>query len=125
MLKILILFSCLTGCYAATWSKMDTAREGAFAVAETLDGLESRRVVALCDEQNPIVGKCGENMPLGAYIPLTIILHAAISVALPPKWREGWQYVSAGIEGGTVASNWDAGYAPFNPSRTKPINYAH
>lgn len=98
----------LMGC--GGWSHSDTARELMFATESSVDWAQSRGIVRNCDEQNPLVGKCGGEFSLNAYMPIMMIAHAAVSAALPKSVRHAWQYLTIGIEGGTVTSNWTAGY---------------
>lgn len=118
MLKLAIIaLLLLVGC--SNWSHMDTARELAFVGESAADWSESQGIVLKCDEQNPLVGKCGDAAGLTIYMPATMILHAVVSAVLPPSYRHGWQYITLGAEGSTVASNWLAGYTFTSHPNTK------
>ena len=118
-MRAAIIALALTGCYASSWSKVDTARELTYTAESTADYMQSRAIVRLCDEQNSIVGLCGENMGLAPYMVTTMLVHAAVSVLLPPKYRAAWQYITIGVEGSTIVSNESAGYGVFGSDRTK------
>lgn len=93
-------------CGARSWSRSDIVLEATFAAATLVDGLQSRSIVAECREANPVIGECGDRLPLAIYIPLSALLHAAITGAIPHgTGRTVWLGVSAGAELDTVYSN--------------------
>lgn len=93
---IIALAATLAGC--GGWTKRDTLAELGFAVMTTGDWIQTRSIVSVCNEDNAIIGECGENVSPDVYFPTTIVLHAAIAAALPPRWRLVWQAVATGAE---------------------------
>lgn len=103
---ILVAMVCgvLGGC--GGWSKRDTIAELGFAAVTAEDWRETRTITSFCNETNPVLGPCGENMPVDLYFPVAIALHAAVAAMLPPKWRLLWQGVAIGAELNQVWSNY-------------------
>ena len=93
----------LAGC--AHWSRKDTALEASFAMVTTFDWAQSAEVTARCDETNPVVGWCGQRVPIGVYFPIALAAHAAISALLPPSARTIFQAATTGMETTTVYWN--------------------
>ena len=72
----------LAGCCGPRrWTTSDIVLESSFAVMTTIDGLQSRKFVDSCREQNPIIGNCGQRVPLALYIPVSELVHFAIAYA--------------------------------------------
>ena len=86
----------LAGC--AGWSRKDTALESAFFLATTIDWGQTQDITAACDEVNPVMGSCGQRVPVGAYFPMLLLAHVAIAAALPPSWRSTFQGFTLGME---------------------------
>lgn len=74
-----------------------------------MDWAQTRRITAACQEQNPIIGKCGENVPLALYFPVALAA-TLTGLGLRDGWRDAWFGVIVGAEASTVVSNWAAGY---------------
>lgn len=88
-----------------------TQRATTLAVASTAllsaDWHQTRTgVTPLCQEQNPIIGPCGENVSPDIYFPAAIVAHVALGIVLPKHWRAVWFAAVAGAQGSTVWSNW-------------------
>lgn len=114
-MRLFLMVCFVAGC--GGWSKQDTILELTSAGLNATDGLESRGVVADNAESNPIIGRHGENVPLGVYVPVTMLLHAAVSAALPKgDMRTGWQMLSISLEGVIVMNNMACGYEPWSSS---------
>lgn len=114
MLKLLIALTLLlSSCATAStrWRDMDTAMEAAFVAGTTMDYMQSIEITRKCQEWNPIVGECGEN--LHSYFALVLIGHFAVSSMLDHQARTAWQGFTAGIEVHQSWSNWRAGYKVF------------
>lgn len=62
-----------------------------------------------CIERNPILGRNPSIKRVDSYFLFTAVAHTAISYALPPAWRRGWQYVTIGVEAGVVGYNYSIG----------------
>ena len=106
------------------WSKRDTAMEAAFIGASALDWHQTRTIASLCNEQNPVIGACGQNISPDAYFPITIVVHAAIAAALPAgAWRTTWQAVPLGAEVSQTWGNYREQYwaAPDNRPAAPPL----
>lgn len=100
----IVLASC------ATWTGADTAREIVYGTATVLDWGQTQRITAACSEANPLIGQCGRGIGPGIYFPVMLVAHVLVSAGLPRGWREAWQYLGIGSEGGTVLTNWEAGW---------------
>lgn len=63
-------------------------------------------------ESNPMIGaKCGGLSP-DVYFPAALVLHAAVTRALPKTWmRRAWQGVTVGFQLRAIDRNLSAGYA--------------
>ncbi len=108
MKRLIILSLCLGAC--GGWTRKDTLLEIANAGVTAVDWHQTEKIVYFCQEQNPIIGVCGDRAPVDIYMPSMILVHAGISMLLPPKYRTLWQAVSLGIESETVYSNYASGY---------------
>jgi hypothetical protein len=99
----------LQGC--VRWNKTDTVMAG-IGVAESAVDLyqTSRYIVPACDEQNPLIKKCGQGISPGIVIPVGALLSVAAAAVLPPKYRRYWLGAYIGIEGATIWSNHENGY---------------
>jgi hypothetical protein len=95
------------------WSRKDTALEAGVALTFALDWHQTAGaggVTGSCQESNPILGACGERMPVNLYFPVVFALHPLLAAVLPPAWRTIFQAITIGGEGSTTWSNWRAGY---------------
>ena len=106
-MRLLLIAAFLAGCFPHErhWDGTNTVLEVTFAAELAVDGMQTRQIVADCQEYNPVIGPCGDRVPLGAYIPLTGLLHLAVSYFLPPKARLVWQSVTVGAEGHVIYFN--------------------
>jgi hypothetical protein len=94
------------GSGSRAWRKSDIALESVFAVALAADWDGSGRFVSSCHEANPVIGACGQRIPLNLYIPLSALLHVAITHLIPSgTWRTAWLGLTAGIEADAAYSN--------------------
>ncbi len=101
-----VVAASLSGCsFGHGWTHANTAMEAGFAGELALDTVQTREIVGACQEYNPVIGPCGDRMPYGAYTGLTMLAHAAIALALPPKYREVFQAFTLGVEGHNVYYN--------------------
>lgn len=106
-MRLALLACLLVACSGPRrWTKTDVGLEAAFLVEDTIDGLQSRKFVASCHEENPVIGGCGQRLPLGLYIPLTALLHVGIAEAIPHgTWRTIFLAATAGAELDTIYAN--------------------
>jgi hypothetical protein len=110
MAKALVAAVLMAGCAnyegpTLKWSKVDYSLEGAFVLETVYDGIQSRAIVAKCFETNPIIGDCGNRVPLGVYIPLSIIVQAGVAAFLPSDLRTAWLGLTTGAEADVVYTN--------------------
>jgi hypothetical protein len=91
------------GC--AKWSRQDVAMQAAFFAVGTLDWYQSQQFATNCAELNPIMGPCGDRVPVGIYFPVTFAVHGAIAAALPERWRTAFQAFTIGMESSMIVMN--------------------
>jgi hypothetical protein len=102
-MRIALVLAAALGCN--NWTHKDTALEAAFFVATTLDWQQTAEITSMCDEINPIMGACGQRIPVGVYFPVLLMAHAAIASVLPPSWRSTFQGLTVGMEATTTYWN--------------------
>lgn len=93
----------LGGC---THAQRTTALSLASTSLLVVDWQQTTDVPMTCTELNPIIGKCGERVPVDTYFPVAIGAHLAVGLLLPRRWREIWFATVAGAEASTVWSNY-------------------
>ena len=112
--------------FAEKWTWEDTAFESVFVVLAVVDWGQTRWMAERnykwdgiqYPECNPILGNKPSTGKVDFLIPLGIIFHGFISMALPSKYhviageyeydiypRKIWQYIWIGFEGATVLGN--------------------
>jgi hypothetical protein len=96
----LMLFA---GC--ASWSRGDVARQVVFVGLVAVDYKQTQAIVARCDETNPIIGECGENVGLAHYFISAFLVHTLLVHVLVREPRRAVQYLSIGAQGATVWMN--------------------
>lgn len=99
---------------AGGWQDHNTALEVGYQVANVLDMFTTMDIKNHDNitEQGPAKRFLGENperLETAVYFAASGALHYAISRALPPGYREGWQAVSLVIEGGYAVNNMKLG----------------
>lgn len=101
---IIIVLTLLVSCASlkkeiveVEWPKF-TIGETAFLIPATVDELQTMKITSLCRENNPIIGRCGQNVSVGMYFFTAEVLHIGVALLLPPKWRRWWQGLTAGGE---------------------------
>ena len=110
LLSILLLLSSST--YASDWSDEDISREAVLLVIHTIDWGQTRYIAENPDqfhEINPLLDTNPSVWQVNNYFILSGLAHIAISNALPPEWRKGWQYVTIGIGVANVSRNHSIG----------------
>jgi len=93
------------------WTKRDTVLEAGCQLANLADQQETYRIGRAGLEANPLFGQHGERFWVVA--PTVLLGHAAVSLALPPKWRTRWQVATLGVEGLVLARNASMGWWPL------------
>lgn len=64
-----------------------------------------------CGESNPIVGPCGDRLPVGVYVPVVLLLHTGAAHAIPHgRWRTAFQTLTLGFEAAIIYGNYVLGY---------------
>lgn len=94
---------------ADEWRTADTYREAAYLTAHALDWAQTHTIAANPDkffERNPIIGRNPHSARVNRYFAITALIHYGVAKFLPHGWRENFQYVSIGIEGGQVVKNY-------------------
>lgn len=112
-LTSLIALSTLSaGCATAGkgWTTLDTAAQVTFATALAVDWSQSQGITQECMEENPLIGPCGDRVPLGVYMPVTFAAALTASVMLPPKYRRALEGLLVGAELHSVWLNNASGY---------------
>lgn len=63
----LVVLACVASCGGVAYR--DVALQGAFTTALVADALQTQVITARCTEANPVIGRCGELVPLDVYFP--------------------------------------------------------
>lgn len=110
----------VTGCASMTtgkrrWDGTDIGMQTAFTTAVLLDAEQTVWNNKLgdmrCGESNPIVGPCGDRVPVGVYVPAVLLLHTGVAHAIPHgRWRTLFQAATIGFESAIIYGNWVLGY---------------
>ncbi len=91
------------------WSAANTLLEVGYGLVSLLDWGQTRNVIAPGKsgrhELNPVLGSHPSPAAVDLYFLGAALGHAALSVVLPHPWRESWQTLSLGVEGGVVGRN--------------------
>lgn len=98
--------------YASDWTKADTARQMAYLTLHVADWGQTRYIAKNPNrylEKNLFLGGHPSLSRVDSYFAFTALAHTAISYALPPDWRRGWQYITIGVEAGAVGYNYSIG----------------
>lgn len=103
-MKSSLILLALASC--STWTHKDTALEAAFVAVTAIDWHQTETITSRCSELNPIIGKCGDGVPVNLYFPLVIAAHIVIAAVLPAGWFRGtFQGVTLGVEATTTYWN--------------------
>lgn len=112
MKRAALLAIALAGC--AGWSKRDAALGATYLAVTTLDLMQTTKITAICNEENPIIGECGQRVSPQVWFFVTDFLGYIVMNELPSRER-GWILgLADGIEMKTVYRNW-TGYQPISP----------
>lgn len=103
----MLLALALTGCaHGRGWTRADTAAQVAFAAELALDAAQTMSTITPnCMEANPVIGECGEYVPVPLYMGAVLAVELVVARNLPPaarRWVEGFLL---GLEGGVVVDN--------------------
>lgn len=97
------------------WTRSDTARELVYTGLVAIDWGQTLYAVDRPDqfhEHNKLLGEHPSRGAINLYAPSMMLFHAAVSCALPAKYRAYWQYGSAIGEGVVVINNHRIGTRP-------------
>ena len=94
------------------WRPADTNREATYLVLHALDWGTTLDIVDHPDthhEHNPVIGSHPTRGEVNRYMAITALAHVAIARILPTRWREGFQYITIGMEVLCVGNNLNLG----------------
>jgi hypothetical protein len=101
-MKAFIALALAAGC--ASW----TPRQAALATLSTAllvtDWQQTHSITTRCLELNPVIGACGENIPVNVYFPAVIAASLAVG-HIAGDWRDTFFGALAGAEAVTVWTN--------------------
>ncbi len=96
---------------ADEWNAVDLAGQGAVYSVLAADMVQTLDLTRDCLEFNPVMGSCGQRVPVIPYFVGVAAAHTALAHVLPRKWRRVSQGVIVAVQSVTVARNWHFGYA--------------
>ncbi len=73
-----------------------------------IDWHQTHDIAPRCLESNPVIGECGQGLPVNIYFPVVLTAHLAVGYMLPEHWRIAWFAAIGGMQASTVWSNWRA-----------------
>lgn len=108
MIRAALLVAILaSGCAGGrSWSRADTLAQVTIAAEVLVDTVQTTRGTSMCREANPIIGPCGERVPVGIYMSAALALESVVAWALPPAWRRWFEGGVAGVEADVIYGNW-------------------
>jgi hypothetical protein len=89
-----------------SWRPQHVALESAFVVATAIDWHQTETYTAHCTESNPVLGSCGQHIPVDLYFPLVIAAHLTFAALIDGDYRTAWAAFGAGVESQQVWSNY-------------------
>ena len=97
-------------CFFCSWSNTDSVREITYIGFHVTEWLQTRQGTSMgMKELNPILGEHPSVGKIDTIVGLSLMGHILISGLLPKPYRATFQYVTIGIESGTVIHNYNAG----------------
>lgn len=90
---------------AEKWTPADTTMQLAFGITLAMDWKQTRAIVKVCREGNPIIGLCGEHVSADLYMFSVFALNTVIVAVLPQPYRRIVQLVSIYCEVDSVVWN--------------------
>jgi hypothetical protein len=110
-LLILIPYPVQAYQFCENWTKTDTSFESIYVGLTIIDWGQTRNMVKEggYHEINPLLGRHPSLDTVDTLIPLGIVAHGLISMALPPKYRRYWQFLFIGGEIAAVWNNYNVG----------------
>lgn len=110
--SFVVLPALVAGCCTLKQHKLEFATEAAVIVLMAIDGLETSAIAAQCKETNPILGSCGQRVPVTFYFPFIMAGHAAGTFVMPQEYRPWWIGTALGLEIATVWNSFQLGWRP-------------
>jgi hypothetical protein len=103
--------------FAENWTQKDTAYQAAFIAITTADWMQTRWMArqnwqwdgGCHKELNPFLGSHPSIKKIDTLIPLGMVAHTLVSMALPPNYRRIWQCVWIGVESLAIYHNYSVG----------------
>jgi hypothetical protein len=111
-LLILIPYPVQAYQFCENWTKTDTSFESIYVGLTIIDWGQTRDIAKhpqQYSEMNPFLGKHPSLDKVDTIIPLGIVAHGLVSMALPPKYRRYWQVLFIGGEIAAVWNNYNVG----------------
>lgn len=102
----------VTGCCTVRQHKLEFATETTVLAFMAIDGLETSAIAAHCAETNPIIGPCGQRVPVTFYFPFIMAAHGASTFVMPQKYRPWWISAALGLEIATLWESFQLGWRP-------------
>lgn len=88
---------------------MDAGLFAAYTTAFAIDvhqAVKKNGIFSHCFEGNPVVGACGDRVPMVVYVPASMLLIAGIAYAIPRgQWRTAFLGIAVGFETSMVVGN--------------------
>jgi hypothetical protein len=94
------LLALLVGC---GWTPKQVALGSISTMLLTMDWWQTVGITQQCVELNPIIGPCGERVPVDLYMMGAIVGHLVLAHVVGPDWRP---VVLGGVAGAEVATVW-------------------
>jgi len=110
---IIILFFAFSPACASDWSRSDTYRQVTYSALHLLDWSQTRYIAEnpsrYYESYNLVLGRHPSKDKVDIYYAATLAIHTAVARLLDGPYREGWQYITIGVEGPMVVHNFRIG----------------
>ncbi len=90
---------------ACGWTKQQVALGAASTALLTVDWYQTKSIALGCQELNPVIGPCGERVPVDLYMMGVIASSLVLAHFVGDRWRPVLLGALAGAEAATVWSN--------------------
>lgn len=102
-MRLAVAFMFLAAC--ASWTRTEKGLAVAYATETTVDAVQTRSIVNDCAEVNPLIGRCGDRIPVPVYFPLLDIAVIGAAALMPHGWRTAFLAFMSGQEADVVYVN--------------------